>query len=293
MSGKVFTTEKECQELEWIELLLKFIEQKQEPAEVCFRILNKLLIITANHQEIHKIIQSKFIQRIIEVIISNPHSVESFETLLTCLKSYSGTSGIYKNKIYDFCTSIINTSNIELIKWSGKCLHSLQQTRGGSVSGTVYKNNWADFHEKLLNTIDHEFSTLFNTNDSKTGKSERLKLPESSEKSNFSNLCTILEVGLLQSFPAAKTIQMNRIISLVDKGIALNQIEMNKKSGDTKLPFNHHAQIQMRFLSILKSLILAVGGNIQMMSKDVTDVLWKCLKSTNIPFDELRGESNA
>lgn len=312
VAGAIFTTEKDCQEIEWVEFLLKLIDTKQEPTEKCFPILNKLLLLITQHPDMHKVIQSKFMQKIIEAITSNTPSTSSIETLLTCLKHYGGTSGVYKNKIFDFLTSFINSPNADLIKLAGKSLHSLQQTRGGSVAGSIYKKNWADFHEKLLNTIDAELDILFDCEDTvKTGKSERLKLPDLNRNGDqkeqtplmyanlerfirFRNLCIILETGLLQSFPAAKTIQLNRIVgSLVDKGIALNQAQINNKSGDSKLPSILHVEIQKSLLNVLKCVILAVGGNILTCSKDICDILWKCLKGTNISYDELKADSNS
>lgn len=307
----IFTKEKDCQEIEWIELMLKMIEQKQEPAEKCFPILNKLLIVTTQNPEMHKIIQTKYIQKIIETIISNQASSSSFDTLITCLKHYGGTSGIYKGKIYEFTIALINSSNIDLVKLAGKALHLIQQTKGGSVAGSAYKKNWAEFHEKLLNTIDEEFNQLLGSGETSTGKSERLKLPEmnfSGDKKSerplmytqherfirFKNLCIFLESGLLQAFPAPKTIQLNRIISiLIDKGIGLNQQQLNKKDGDSQLPYILHVEIQKCLINVLRSVILAVGGNIQIHSKDVSDILWKCLKSTNIPYDELKVDGNS
>lgn len=307
--SSIFTKEKDCQEMEWIELMLKMIDQKQESIEKCFSILNKLLIITTQNPEMHKIIQGKFIQKIIETITSNPASIPSFETLITCLKHYSGTSGIYKNKVYDFSIARINSSNVDLVKLAGKSLHLIQQTRGGSVAGSAYKKNWAEFHEKLLNTIDEEFNQLLGEGETLTGKSERLKLPElnfnSENKSQmliytqherfnrFKNLCIFLESGLLQAFPAPKIIQVNRIISrFIDRGCALNQQQINKKDGDSQLPYILHVEIQKCLINVLRSVILAVGGHIQIHSKDVSDILWKCLKSTNIPYDELKVDGN-
>lgn len=307
----IFTKEKDCQELEWIELMLKMIDQKQEPAEKCFPILNKLLIITTQNPDMHKIIQGKYIQKIIESVTGNAASVPSFETLMTCLKSFSGTSGIYKNKIYDFCIALVDSSNIALVQLAGKSLHLIQQTRGGSVAGSAYRKNWAEFHEKLLNTIDDEFSQLLGAGETSTGKSERLKLPEtnfSSDKKSqmplmytqheryirFRNLCIFLECGLLQAFPVPKTIQLNRIISnLIDKGSALNQSHLNKKDGDSHLPYILHVEIQKCFINLLRNVILAVGGNILIQSKDISDILWKCLKSTNIAYDELKVDGNS
>lgn len=292
-----FTTEKECQELEWLETILRMVENKIEDPEKCFPILSKLIIITTQHPDMHKIIQGKYLSKIIDCIISNAITVSTLECLAACLKEYSGTCGIFKNKIYDYCISSIDTMDSSLNGQSGKCLHLLQQTRGG----TTHKKNWAEYHEKLLNTLEELFINLLQTGESiNSGKSERLKLPEDAEtKKNlpllyknqerfirFQNICIFLNVSLVYNFPAPKSILLDWIMTFLDKSIMVNQAQINKK--DRLLPFVLNIEVHKCLLNILQSIMKAVGKNIIIYSKDICDTFWRCLKSTNVPYDEFK-----
>lgn len=279
------------------------IDQKSEEVQKCFPVLTKLIIITSQHQDMHKIVQSKYIGKIIESIISNSLSIPTLQCLMTCLKEYSGPCGVFKNKILAHCLNSIDTVDSSLNVLSAKCLHLLQQTRGGSVGGTAHKKNWAEYHEKVLNTLDDLFARLLQTSESvTTGKSERLKLPEEAEtKKNvpqmyshhqrftrFQNICIFLNTSLVQPFPASKSVQLDRIMSFLDKSIMTNQAQINKKDGDRMLPFVLNIEIQKCLLSVFQALLKTVGRNIMIHSKDVCDIFWRCLKSTNVPYDEFK-----
>jgi hypothetical protein len=189
---------------------------------------------------------------------------------------------------------------------AGICLNLLQQTRGGDFGGTGHQRNWAEFHEKLLNTLNELFIILLTTGeDAKTGKSEKLKLPEVKSQKDmpliytqqerfirFKNICIILEATLTQAFPSPKTIQLNRIIAFVDKRTTFNQAQLNKKDGESHVPHILHIEIQKCLLNLLKATITAVNSNILLHSKDVCDILWKSLKSTNIAYDEFKISGN-
>lgn len=298
-----FTTEKECQELEWIELILRFIDNKSEDPDKCFPILTKLIIITSQHPDMHKIIQGKYVSKIIDSIMNNPLSISTLQCLAVCMKEYNGPSGIFKNKIYDYCVASVDIVDPVINNLSGKCLHLLQQTRGGSVGGAAYKKNWAEYHEKLLNTIEELIINLLQTGESvSSGKSERLKLPESSESMKnvplmyshqerfirFQNICIFLNVSLVQPFPVAKSILLDRIVSFIDKSTTTNQAQINKKDGNRTLAFILHIEVQKCLLGVLSAVMKAIGRNVIIHSKDICDIFWKSLKSTNIPYDEFK-----
>lgn len=251
----------------------------------------------------HKIVQGKYVSKVIEKIMSTSPSVPALQCLQTCLKEYGGTCGIFKNKIFNYCIASVDKNDLALSSHSAKCLHFLQQSRGGSTDGNAHKKNWAEYHEKVLNTLKESFNCLLQTGEStSTGKSERLKLPEKAEvKKNmpqmymhqenftrFQNICILLNTSLIQPFPTAKSILLDWMMSFLDKSIMINQNQINKKDGDRLLPFVLNIEIHKCLLEVLKTVIKAVGRNIIVYSKDVCDLLWRCLKSTNVPYDEFK-----
>lgn len=296
------TTEKTCPEIGWIESLLKIVEQQPELSSLIFTILKTLLVLTSSNSDIHKIIQSKYLQKIIDAATSETiPSVESLQCLEACMKLYAGTSGIYKNKIYEFCSSFIDINDDDRIVQISKCLHLMQQTRGGSVSGGIYKKCWSDFHSQTLGSLEETFGRLLkNVESLKIGKSEKLKLPElklSSESAamysqllvRFKNLVTIFQVSLLEPFPTTKTIQTSRIIAFVESGISMNQSLLSKKAvTDNSILTALQCQIHKNFLRILQALIMVMQQNIIPHSKAICDLLWRCLKQTSIQNSKQR-----
>lgn len=297
-------TEKTCPEINWIEQLLRFIEQEQQHHAECFDILSKLLRITACNPDTNKLVQSKYVQKIIEAIIgSTAAPQQSLSCLATCFELHGGTSGIYKNKIYEYCVSFIDLPDDEIAERAALCLHLLQQSRGGSVAGGVYKKCWAEFHERNIGSVEDIFDQIVKKSNSKTGNSEQLQLPElklSPEPFSmytqllirFQNLVTILRVSLERPFATAKTVQVSRVLSLVEEGIAMSQVLLSKKAVSESIVLSLiHGQIHTNLLDILITLMKSLKQNVITHSKTICDVLWRCLKQTN-SHEQLKFEAN-
>lgn len=298
-------TEKTCLEINLIDQLLKIIEQEHQYTEEGFKTVGKLVKITAYNPDTNKIVQSKYITKIIDAIVGSTASPRhSLDCLAICFEHHGGTSGIFKNKIYDYCVSFIDIPDSEIALRIGYCLHLLQQSRGGSVGGGVYKKCWAEFHGKNLGSLETLLDQIFKQNSGKSlGKSEQLQLPElelSPQPFNmytqmyvrFKNLVAILKVSLRRSFTMPKTIQVSRIINFVEEGIAMSQAVLAKKAITESMVLTLlHGQIHMNLLEVLKSLILCVKQNICTHSKAICDLLWRCLKQTN-GNEQMKFEAN-
>lgn len=298
-------TEKTCPEISWIEQLLKIIEQEQQQHGECFEILGKLLRITAGNPDTNKIVQSKYVQKIIDAIVGSTASpVHSLKCLATCFEIHGGTSGIYKNKIYEYCVSFVDVPDNGIAERAGLCLHLLQQSRGGSVAGGVYKKCWAEFHEKTLGSLEDLLEQIVKkAGGGKIGKSEMLQLPElklAPEPFNlytqlfvrFQNLVTVLRISLKRPFATSKAIQVSRVLLLVEDGIAMSQGLLGKKAiTDSMVLSLLHGQIHVNLLEILRSLMLTMKQNIITQSKSICDILWRCLKQTSA-HEQLKFEPN-
>lgn len=290
-------TEKTCVEITWFDQILKIAEQDQHHQVVCFEILAKLLRITASNPDTNKIVQSKYVQKVIDAVIaSSPGiaAVQSLSCLATCFELHGGTSGIYKNKIYDFCVSFIDVPNNVIAERAGLCLHLLQQSRGGSVAGGVYKKCWAEFHDKTLGSLEDLLRKILKSDEGRSiGKSEQLQLPElvlSPEPFNlytqlfvrFQNVVTILKVSLKQPFATTKAVQVSRILKLFENGVSMSQTLIGKKAITESMVLSLlHGQIHINLLEILQTLMASLKQNIIVHSQTITSTLWKCLKSTS------------
>lgn len=288
-------SEKTSPEIGWIEQCLKIIDQESQYHSICFEILGKLLRITAVNPDTNKIVQSKYVQKIVEAIVGGQSSpIEALNCLSICMTLHAGSSGIYKNKIYDYCISFIDSTDVELIEIVAICLHLLQQTRGGSVGGGVYKKCWAEYHEKTIASLTDVLEQIKNKKAKEgVGKSEKLSLPElklSPEPVNlytqllirFNNLSTLLRVQLEKAFPVAKSIMIHRMISLIEDGISMNQVSVGKKAlSENAILSLLNSDIQRSLLNILRSLMNCLKSNVITLSKSICDILWRCLKQTS------------
>lgn len=265
--------------------------------------------ICSENPDLHKTIQTKYLQKIVENITALPASalIEPLKCLKTCMTLHPGTCGIYKNKIDAFLKQFVDNNDDELIEIVGQCLHLLQQTRGGGTSGGVHKKCWAEYQAQVVGSIEESFDKLMKNVqeiDGALGKSETLKLPnpklstEPVEKYTqqlirFKNLCKILEITLLEPFPTAKTIQVARILGLVEKGLSIDQSAFEKKvqTTDNVILGALLPQIQTSCLELLQCLILLTQQNILPHSKGICDIVMRVLKQTS-PKDNLKHRVN-
>lgn len=286
-------TEKTSPEINWIDQLLRIIEQEPNISSQCFEILAKLIRITSANPDTNKIVQSKYVQKIIDAITTSTTPAQSLQCLATCFELHGGTSGIYKNKILEYCVSFVDVPNSEIAELAALCLHLIQQSRGGSVAGGVYKKCWAEFHERTLGSLENLLDQITKKTGGNIGKSEKLQLPDlvlSPEPFDmytqlfvrFQNVVTILRVSLRHSFATTKVVQVSRVISLVEEGIGMSQVLLGKKAiADSVVLSLLHGQIHVNLLNILTSLIVTLKQNIIPHSKTICDILWRCLKQTN------------
>ena len=222
-------------------------------------------------QDLNKTIQNKYVQKIVENITkSKSTSLEPLKCLEVLLKLHPGTCGISKNAIEAFCKGNVDSKSECLVEKSGKCLHLIQQTRGGGVSGGVYKKCWSEYQTQLIGTLEGLFSQLFKNVENvsvETPKSEKFKIndlklsPEPITKfgqlmTRFGNICSFLEIALLEPFPVPKSVKVNRLVNFVERGLNIDQAILNRKANTdnivlgTLLP-----KIHQNLLGILKALI--------------------------------------
>jgi hypothetical protein len=245
-------------------------------------------------------VEEKYIQLIVENITKNQRSisnVESLRCLEICLKLFGGKCGQFKKHIESFCLSAVDLNNDLLVEQAGKCLHYLQQSRGGGTSGGIYKKCWAEYQLQIIGTLEFLHSQIFkNVVDIEisTGKSERLQIenlklsPEpvvkfSSLLIRFKNMCKFLEVALLEPFPVSKAIQVNRISLLIEAGLSIDQMAVERKAIMDNIVLGALlSQIHQKLLKMLSCLMILLNSNICTKSKTICELLCKVLKYTSV-----------
>lgn len=225
----------------------------------------------AGIQDLNKTIQNKYIQKVVENITSSKlDSLEPLKCLEVLLKLHPGTCGISKNSIEAYCKGFVDSKSESCVEQAGKCLHLLQQTRGGGVSGGVYKKCWSEYQTQLLGTLEALFAKMFKSVEDvtiETSRSEKFKVkelnlsPEPIVKfgqliTRFGNICKFLEVALLEPFPVAKSVKVNRLLLFIERGLAIDQAILNRKvNTDNVVLGTLLPRIHQHLLTLLKTLI--------------------------------------
>lgn len=200
----------------WLSLCTKICMQKKPSAvvslsyEVISDILTKSIIIP----DLGKTISSTLLSKIIESINGLPSECHfaALKCLEICMKLYSGPSGLSRGIIDRFLCGLVDSTNHSLVLQTAKCLHLLQQVRGGGAQGMSHKGAWYALQSQLLGslhrTLDDIYANTMETYDGNdtvqmvTLKTTELNLSiEPLERATqlvtrFKNLCEYLRVAL-------------------------------------------------------------------------------------------------
>lgn len=103
-----------------------------------------------------------------------------------CLRTYPGSSGPSRGIIERYLWKNIDHVDNDVAKNCGKCLHLLQQVKGGSVQGINHKTQWKNYQLQLLGGIHAVYNEMFaNCIEIYEDKIEQEKLPWEKEQVQF------------------------------------------------------------------------------------------------------------
>lgn len=134
--------------------------------------------------------------------------------LEVAMKTYPGAAGIGKTSTEKFIFSFIDSHDEVLVRQSAKCLHLLQQTRGGGAQSSAHKLAWTNLQLSLLGSIHELLNGIYaNTSEVVDGFAgiERLPITDlqlSDEPfartkqitTRFKNLCKYFQIALVYVF---------------------------------------------------------------------------------------------
>lgn len=201
----------------WLSLCTKICMQKKPLStvslsyDVISNILTKSIIIP----DLSKTISSTLLSKIIESVNGLPSECyfAALKCLEICMKLYAGPCGSSRGIIDRFLCGLVDSTNRSLVLQAGKCLHLLQQVRGGGggVQGMSQKGAWSLLQSQLLGSLhrilDDIYANTMETYDGNMGDAITLKIAElnlSAEPleravqlvTRFKNLCEYLRVAL-------------------------------------------------------------------------------------------------
>lgn len=201
----------------WLSLCTKICAQKKPAASVClsYDVINEILSKSIHIPDLGKSISSNLLGKIIESVNDLPSEchLSALRCLETCMKLYAGPCGSSRAIIERFLTNLVDSNNHAIVVQTAKCLHLLQQVRGGGTQGLSQKAAWSMLQTQLLGSL-HETLDLIYANTAETydhhnidGESVKLKTTELKVSAEpveratqlvmrFQNLCEYLRVAL-------------------------------------------------------------------------------------------------
>lgn len=205
----------------WISLCTKVCGQKKPAAAVClaYDILIDLLERSVHVPELGKSIANNLLSKVVETVGGQAPEchLAALKCIEACMRLYPGPCGSSRGIIERFLDSLIDDSDVAVVRQTGKCHHLLQQVRGGGTQGIKSKDAWALLQLKLVHVM-HEALDAIYSHTSETadgnvhGTSDELakalekwpKLNLSAEPvarvtalfNRFRNLCEFLRIAL-------------------------------------------------------------------------------------------------
>lgn len=224
-----------------------------------------------NIPELSKSFANNIVGKISEVVEQSPSSghLEALKCVEACIRTFPGACSSVRGKLEKFILKFIDSTDENIVLWSAKCFHILQQIKGGSVEGLNAKQAWHFYQTKLVGNLHQLLEILFSNVtefyddpiEKSTLKIPALKLSDEpiarayQTVTRFNNLITFLKVALKDPFSVAKQVTPRKILNVIVRGLSVN-CEMLAKNAITDnlavgaiLP-----SFQIQLLSLLDTL---------------------------------------
>lgn len=201
----------------WLSLCVKICGTRGPTAQVnlSYSIISMFVAKSIHLPDLGKTISSNHLSKIIEGIVEQPIECQlaAIKCLECCMKHYAGPCGASRGIIERFLVSFVDGHRRSLVLQGGKCLHQLQQIRGGTVQGLSQKNAWKQYQEQLLGSLHAALNQIYaNITETYDGYHfddtiSTLKIPELNLSAEpiqratqlivrFQNLCDLLRIAL-------------------------------------------------------------------------------------------------
>ncbi|KAJ6622011.1 Proline-, glutamic acid- and leucine-rich protein 1 [Pseudolycoriella hygida] len=284
----------------WITLCTKICAQKK-PTEIvplAYEVLEKLIEKSIRVPEISQNMSNSLLAKILEIIPSTPPVavLSALKCLETAMRNYPGPSGVLRIPIEKFIFSFVDSTDETLLKQAAKCLQLLQQVRGSGSHGSTHKASWGQLHLQIIGSIHEIFNALYANTDETVDSldfEERLKIEQLMLKDEpinrisqlahrLRNLCTILEVVLTEPFPVAKSIQPDKIVAMISRGLAVNCVTLSKNLITDNVALGALLpEIHTKLFGVLEKLIVVLKSHMLPYAKDVSNLVFQSLKWTS------------
>lgn len=287
----------------WITLLLKACnnQELERNGHIIFQVLNKLVKNSQRIPDMGKAFVNVHISKVYESATNAPTSKTKYalKCIETCLREYPGSSGPFRGVIERFLWKNVDHIDFEVVQNCGKCLHLLQQVKGGGIQGINHKTQWKNYQLQLLGGIHDVYNAMFaNCVELYDEKIEKESLPWQSELNEFNdepvkksaqmyircrNLLAYLSIALRESFPVEKPILVKKVLNVIVRGLGVNclMLEKNPIADNIALSVllpNMHLDL----LNLLCIVLTILRGHILLYAELILGLIVDSLKWTSM-----------
>ncbi|KAI8114731.1 glutamic acid and leucine-rich protein 1, Proline [Lucilia cuprina] len=286
----------------WITLVLKAFNSQELNCDalLIFEVLGKIIKRSLHSTDLAKSFASTHISKVYENLtkVSQFQVKYALSCIETCLRTYPGSSGPSKGVLERFLWKNVDHLDGEVVQNCGKCLHLLQQVKGGGVQGVNHKTQWKNYQLQLIGGIHSVYNEMFsNCAEIYEEKIEQVKFPWEAEQHKFDaepvrkaaqmytrchNMIKYLIIALSEPFPVEKPILVRKVLNVVVRGLSVNclMLEQNPIADNIALSILL-PKIHVDLFELLKVAVLILRGHVRPYSELILGLIIDALKWTS------------
>ncbi|KAL9921117.1 proline-, glutamic acid- and leucine-rich protein 1 [Glossina fuscipes fuscipes] len=284
----------------WIPLILKSCNsQDSGNMDLCFDLLKKFAMRCHENCDLSKMFINNYLCKVYESLNNVLEiGIESaLRCLEICLRLYAAPSASFQSVIDRFLRKFIDSTDHNIIVYCGKCMHMLQQIRGGGQQGVNHKTRWQEYQNQLVASIHAIFNEMFsNCSETYVGDSSqeignKTIADLSSEPVRKAaqlhvrahNVIEYLIIALKDPFPVEKSIMPKKILNLISVGTSVTCITLQQNPIADNLALGVLLpKLHKDLLRLLDTLILILGPHLKPHYQLIWNITLDSLKWTTV-----------
>uniref|UniRef100_A0A1A9ZYM6 Pre-rRNA-processing protein RIX1 N-terminal domain-containing protein n=1 Tax=Glossina pallidipes TaxID=7398 RepID=A0A1A9ZYM6_GLOPL len=284
----------------WIPVVLKSCSSQDSSNMIlCFDLLTKFAMRCHENCDLSKMFINNYLYKVYECL-SNVLEIgieSALRCIETCLRLYAAPSASFQGVIDRFLKKFIDSTDHNIIVYCGKCMHMLQQIRGGGQQGVNHKTRWQEHQNQLVASIHAIFNEMFSNcsetyeGDSSHQTGNKTITDLSSEPVQKAaqlyvrahNIIEYLIIALKDPFPVEKSIMPKKILNLISVGTSVTCFTLQQNPiADNLVLGVLLPQLHKDLLRLLDTLILILGPHLKPHYQLIWDITLQSLKWTTV-----------
>lgn len=140
------------------------VHQPRAVLVLALRCLGQLLRKSVHVPDLAKSMSNTLLAKLIEALLQLPAAVhgEALQLLELTQRLYPGAAMLSRSATESWIVSFVDSGDEQLVRRSGRCLHLLQQTRGGGgTGGTAHKAAWTALQRQLVAELHQLLDVIY------------------------------------------------------------------------------------------------------------------------------------